>query len=220
MVAAASVIRGSKVSTRNYLSQGFTLAVALHIGLLVIQPDISGLTKDRHLGLSISIQLEKRDLENKPAKALNPEPKPQTSKRAKPRAFPEHVILAKPSEGDSERERKPRIELSTRGATFKRFIQSETDRNIDSEQNKLSEFSASFEAHFATPETALEINYRDFQGRLGGGQYKVHKDGKVTCVLNMVPLSFDDHIYGAGGGAKDCTPIKKFDLNLRKNTRE
>ena len=91
---------------------------------------------------------------------------------------------------------------------------------IDFKQNKLSEFSATFKAYFDPPETTIETNYRDFQGVLGGGQYKVYKNGKVTCVLSMVPLSFDDHVYGAGGGARDCTPKKKFDLNLRKNTRE
>ena len=220
MVAAVSFITVSKASSRDNLLQGFALAVALHIGLLVIQPGFSGLTKDRHPRLSISIQLEKRELENKLAKGLNPEPKTQTSKRAKTSVFPEDVILAKASVEDSGPERKPRIELSTSGVTFKRFMQSETDRNIDFKQNKLSDFSATFDAYFAAPETAPEINYRDFQGRLGGGQYKVHKDGKVTCVLKMMPLSFDDHVYGAGAGSKDCTPIKKFDLNVPKNTRE
>ncbi|MFT5136205.1 MAG: hypothetical protein ACI9XU_000165 [Arenicella sp.] len=124
------------------------------------------------------------------------------------------------SSDDDGRDLNPTIVLSTNSVTFKGFLQSETNRNIDLKPNTLSEFSATFKAYFVPPETTPEINYRDHQGALGGGQYKVHKNGKVTCVLNMVLPSFDDHVYGAGGGARDCTPKNKFDLNLSKNTRE
>lgn len=208
------------MSSQKSLLQGLALAVALHIALLAIQGSFFGFGNDRLPKLSVSIQLQTINIDKEPANTLEPDPQRQIVEQPETLDFPEKIILAKASDDDSGRERKPAIQLSASSDNFRRFLQSETDRNIDSKQNKLSEFSANFEPYFDAPETAPETSYRDFQGALGGGQYKVTKNGRVTCVLKMVPLSFDDHIYGAGGGTKDCTPKKKFDLNLRKNTRE
>jgi hypothetical protein len=210
MVPKYSLIEGFKANSQSFLLQGFALAVALHISLLVITPNVFGFNKDRLPSLVLSIQLQKTNIQNTPADTFEPEPQRETTKQPEKLDFQEQMIVAQASPTDSGRELEPTLQLSTNSATFKRFLQAETVRNIDSKPNILSEFTATFKTYFDAPETTPETNYRDSQGALGGGQYKVYKNGKVTCVLNMVPLSFDDHVYGAGGGARDCTPRKNL----------
>lgn len=212
MVGAGSLIESPKAGFQNFLLQGLALAVALHIALLAIQLRFSAPSNNSFRPLSVSIQLQETKTENIPDDVRPAEPQIID---VRPR-----IIVAEATTEDPKPELKPRVQISTSDENLKRFLRSETDRNINNEENKLSEFSATFEPYYQAPEIVPEISYQDSQGYLGGGQYKVHKNGKVTCVLNMVPLSFDDHVYGAGGGAKDCTPKKKFDLNLRKSTRD
>jgi hypothetical protein len=220
MLAKGSLIEGFKASSQSFLLQGFALAAALHISLLVITPIFFGFNKDRLPSLVLSIQLQKTNIQNTPTDIFESKAKPEPTKQPEKLDLRDQIKAAQASSDNDGRELKPTIQLSTNSATFKRFLQSETNRKIDSETNTLSEFSATFKTYFDTPKATPVINYRDFQGALGGGQYKVYKDGKVTCVLNMVPLSLDDHVYGAGGGTRDCTPPKKLNLNLRKNTQE
>jgi hypothetical protein len=220
MVAEGSLIESFKASSQNFLLQGFALAVALHFSLLVITPMFSGLNNGRLPSLVLSIQLQKINIQPPRADTTESKPKPETTKQPAKLEFPEQVMVAQAGSDNYGRQLKPTIQLSSNSATFKGVLQSQTDRNIDLKPTTLSEFSATFKAYFDPPETTPETNYRDFQGALGGGHYKGYKNGKVTCVLKMVALSFDDHVYGAGGGTRDCTPKKKFDLNLRKNTRE
>jgi hypothetical protein len=220
MVAEGSLIESVKASSQNSLFQGFALAVALQISLFVITSKFFGFSNERLLSAGLSIQLHKINIQNTPTNTAEPESQRVTLKPTEKLGFSEQIMAPQASSDNDGREAKPTIQLSTNSVTFQGFLEPETDRNIDSKQNALSEFSATFKVYFDPPETTIETNYRDFQGALGGGQYKVYKNGKVTCLLNIVPLSFDDHVYGAGGGARDCTPKKKFDLNLRKNTRE
>lgn len=213
MKGVVTLRKSSKVSSQHYLLQGLAFAIVLHLALLAIQPSFLELSTEILPPLNVSIQLETTE-----ATQINPVARKQNLQEnidLEPR-----IITTKAKVDDSELTLKPRIEISTSGESFQRFLQSETEHNIKALDNKLSEFSTTFKPYFEPPISTPDIAYREFQGALGGGQYKVYKNGKVTCELNMVPLSFDDHVYGAGGGTKDCTPKKKFDLTLRENTRD
>lgn len=220
MDRASSIIACAKASLHNSLLQGLALAVAMHMALLSPQLKFTELSKHSAAPVSLSIQLEKIEIDNKPPDLIEQEQQKETPRQVNGIDLGPKVMVAEVPVDDPKPEHKPRIHISTSAESFKYFLQSETNRNVKPKQDKLSEFAATFPAYFEATEITPETSYRDFQGVLGGGQYKVYKNGKVTCVLNMVPLSFDDHVYGAGGGTKDCTPKAKFDLNLRENTNK
>ena len=112
---------------------------------------------------------------------------------------------------------KPPANLSINSKIFARFLRDELERDTQAKPNAAEQFADTFVPYFNAKPVPANTVYA--QGQLGGGQYKVRKNGKVYCVLKLVPLSFDDIV---GGGfpmmSRDCTPPQIFDPKLRQNT--
>jgi hypothetical protein len=122
----------------------------------------------------------------------------------------------KPLPQESPLDEEDQSRITENSLVFRRFLQAEISRDAQTNPNAAKEFSETFTPYFVAPEIAEDTEYS--QGPLGGGQYKIRKNGKVYCVLKMVPLSMDDQEYGFPSSSKDCTLKQKFDPKLRINT--
>lgn len=206
------------------------LAVLAHLVLLSL-PGLSPSDepRERHLAVTLQnevpssapVELQKESTTTPLAREDTQATKPlanQPSIEERPPEQPTEQTISAEQALDDETP-KPTISLSSNSPSLARFLRSELQRDQRAFPNAAQDFADTFEASNVAPEPPTEIAYA--QGPLGGGQYKVHKNGKVYCVLQMVAQSFDDINGNAFPAAsKDCSPAPRFDPKLRINTLE
>ena len=108
-----------------------------------------------------------------------------------------------------------KIQTSLNSKDFVRFIESETENYAEDRPKSVSGFGETFapEEYYKSPEelNPRNPNYRPPAYRT---DYAIESKGKRTCVLKIVNL------LSTGGGDgfvySDCTPEKKFELDLNK----
>jgi hypothetical protein len=189
------------------------LAIIMHLLLLTIpayqepkpntnKPRISITLKD--IEETIEPQVDMEPLKTARVLAANQmvenSPPPQTSK---------------PKQQGRPKDEQDQSTIADNSLLFRQFLQAEIARDAQKNPNAAKEFSDTFALDFVVPEPVSDTEYD--QGPLGGGQYKVRKNGKIYCVLKVVPLTIDDQAYAFPPTSKDCTPKQKFDPKLRKN---
>ena len=92
------------------------------------------------------------------------------------------------------------------GSLMNQFIEAETQRHLESNPHALDTFSSSF----VRPAPVEHKDMKRETGPLGGGLYKVRKNGVECHSLKMTPQSFDDiNRFGTittSGQCKDLSP--------------
>lgn len=96
--------------------------------------------------------------------------------------------------------------------SFRRWLEHDTRQYIENNPGVLQDFAATFKAVPAEQEP--DIKYE--QGPLGGGNYKVRRNGMTCEQLVMVPMSFDDHLSGTISTAGNCVPNNPIKLDLER----
>jgi hypothetical protein len=121
-----------------------------------------------------------------------------------------------PTEHENLTDQQEQTRITENSLVFRQFMQAEILRDSRKNPNAAKTFSETFVPDFVAQERVDDTEYA--QGPLGGGQYKVRKNGKIYCVLKMVPLTLDDQMHAFPAISKDCTPKKVFDPKLRETT--
>lgn len=203
------------VTARKNKAIAFVLALLSHASFLLLNIDVKPSRESgRADSQGIRIQLVDEIIKKKLPQPLNQEASvsdnhqttPSDQDRSQSQTPETRISVIAPDEKQAP--------ISVESDAFKQFIRSELQREEHQSPSALEHFSKSFKPYFEPPKVKPAIDYA--QGPLGGGQYKVYKKGKVYCVLQMVPLSFDEmNGYGFIGASQDCSPQQKFDLNLK-----
>lgn len=95
--------------------------------------------------------------------------------------------------------------ISINSDAFKSFVEQETQRAI----NQGSKEAGAFEQSFIAPTEPVKQEFSRGTAALGGGIYKVSRNGQTCQTLVMVPQSFDDFNNGTISTSGECEPNKK-----------
>ncbi len=110
---------------------------------------------------------------------------------------------------------KVRIQTSISGDLLKKFVQSETRRYQKKNPASVSQFSNTFIKTVEKVEE-IELDSREARAYIRGTSNFATQDkhGNRTCYGKIE--NFQDITAGPSYVANDCTPLKKFELNLNK----
>jgi len=127
--------------------------------------------------------------------------------------LPTDIIVAQPAEASDQTSTK--LQLSINSKEFRRFIESETERNANEAGKSIADFNQTFEtAPLEGYAEELSPYHSDSIPKGGNNDFAVAKDGRVRCFVRTLNLL--DGTAGANFVSKDCTPKKKFDLKLNQ----
>ena len=167
-----------------------------------------------------SIEEPISSVEPEPVEEPQPNREPQPIKEPQPTITkPTHTpviasdILVDTRQSKNSQE-KPNIQVSTQSESFKKWLALETDSFANKNSESVGKFNQSFKAR-SVYQSPKELS--PFQGNpsFGGStDYVTEYKGKRTCHLEIINL------LDASGSptfiTKDCTPPKKFELNLKQ----
>ena len=157
-----------------------------------------------------------------PISSVEPEPveEPQPNREPQPTITkPPHTpviasdILVDTRQSKNSQE-KPNIQVSTQSESFKKWLALETDSFANKNSESVGKFNQSFKA---SPAYQSPEELSPFQGNpsFGGStDYVTEYKGKRTChleIINLLDVSGSPTFI-----TKDCTPPKKFELNLKQ----
>lgn len=197
-----------RVNTSKYLKGALVGAVVAHVLLLALKLNFESSAPLATPTLSIKLLVEEPPTKQSEIKPLS---KPKQTEQARELPSPPLPPLQKVIT-TSEKEPEAHTTIRLNSQNIRAFVKQEVHRYQQENPTAMEDFSETFEP--VVVEVPADTNYRDLQGPMAGGNYKVRRNGKVYCVLHFVPLSFDDYVNGGSyGGAMDCTPKKKFELN-------
>jgi len=220
-IGAASLIR------RQPWLMAFIAACSVHL-LVFTQLGLFGgaLTRtpviEKELSVTLNqepsiLETEKEDLTaieqqviEPPKELKTPIPQAETIIEATPTRITTDLIVTKPSSQVSDK-----LQLSLDSKAFRRFLKSETERNSKEAGESIANFKQTFEAA-PRQEYAEELSpyHADSIQKGGNNDFALAQDGRVTCAvrtLNMLDVTASsNYVY------KDCTPEKKFELNLNQ----
>ncbi len=189
-----------------------TLAVLAHSSLLLITLDDYDLTQIENQTLSISLVKE----DPKPP----PEPKQAQTEKLQINPVQIEEVTAAQQDDDLVDEAKTRIQTSLMSNAFKSFVQRETDNYRNANPDSVEEFSTTFDETITNYENIpLQTKRGLAQARATGVFMIQNKNGGRTCGASVPQLlSGSGHDDGSTEMflGKDCTPEKKFELNLNK----
>lgn len=188
------------------------MAALAHIAVLAVKFSYQQVASSTESIISVQLisepEEDKEEIETaKPVHSTKPKPNQET-----PLPIPRDIIVAKPS---TETAAEPKLKLQTNSDQFKRFLQQETDNyRVDNPQT-VTEFSQTFEQSIIE-DTSMVNDTPEARAQLRGiGVFaKQDKQGNRTCygqIFNMLDVSAAPSYVG-----KDCTPEKKFELNMNK----
>lgn len=204
-------------------------AVVLHLALLLIQFSFELQTLDADNELSITLLNEQPVEKLETPKPRKQEPKKQEPKKQEldkpstnprssiqPRPAPtiDNVIVAQPSDQKNEQP-KVSLNLSTNSDQFKKFLRNETDSYTSANPESLESFEQTFTpSTTAVTEVSPSSKSSQRQMRRTGVGMSQDKNGKRTCFAQIPGLNSDFETPQLL--SKDCTPPKKFNLDLDK----
>ena len=219
---------------RYSLSLAFCLALLLHIVLLsrtwLASSDILAIA-EKPLSVSLIKEPEKADLvpellldevrqevKERPIPESNPEIKIEEQQASKPdeELVPsaEVIINQSTSEETESNTEITQIQTSLNSRSFSRFIESETKAYVEKAPESVNRFDKTFapqEYDQAIEELSPLSPKYTTPSRT---DYAYEHNGKRTCVLRVVNaldiIEGDYFVYG------DCSPDKKFELDLNK----
>ena len=147
----------------------------------------------------------KEDLETPPTKPLN-----EKTINEKPK-LQEDMVVAKPS---TQSEPTVKVEATVTSTSFKAWLEHDTQTFTSSNPGALDKFDKTFspEPIYTSPPELSPDNPQSRPAR--STTFKVEKNGRRTCmarIINMLDVSAQDSFT-----AKDCTPPKKFELDMKK----
>ena len=94
----------------------------------------------------------------------------------------------------------------------------ETKQYLDNNKGIISNFAKTFVPKLI--EKLPDLKYEDSQAALGGGIYKIRKNG-VTCeALTFVPMTFDDYTQGTISTSGKCRETPKIKLELSRGKKD
>ena len=94
---------------------------------------------------------------------------------------------------------------------FKQLIIKQTRNHINNNPGSLEDFADSFKIPLSEELPDLE----KVISPVGSGLYDTVRNGKVTCNLQVVMPFQNDFAPASINTSRDCTPRKKFDLNIK-----
>ena len=117
---------------------------------------------------------------------------------------------------DPKEKQKTDSEVLSLQESLNQWLSDERGRTSTQDSKTFDRFKKSFAA--PSIEEEPELLYEDGQqGALGGGIYKIRKNG-VTCEqLNMVPMTMDDHLYGTISIIDNCSEEEKIKVKVGKS---
>ena len=191
----------------------FCLAALLHITLLLGLSFNATHTKvsNEEPRLTIHIRQPLKQLQQEKESAPVVQTSPEFEKPLLEQPLPK--VKPKNDAFTTQVESEVIIYQSPNSKEFKQWLRKESENYVNNNTQSSGDFLATFDPVLPPPIDA-DTEYQTTP--MVGGQYKVRRKGKVICTLKMVPQSFDDFVDGApSGGVADCTPKKKFTLNLK-----
>ena len=193
-------------------------AVALHLLLLGIHLSVDVPLSKGKPELSITLLNEQPTQEPSPPEPIAPpsddsfvEP-PSPAKTANDQV--ENIIVVEPSESAPPPER-PRVQININSDDFKQFLRNETDEYQRSNPAAIGDFNQTFEP---IDDDATVVSARSKQAqaqiRQNGVGMSQDKNGRRTCYAQIPNIA--DSNAPPSTLSKDCTPPKKFILDLDK----
>ena len=106
------------------------------------------------------------------------------------------------------------IQTSLNSRSFSRFIESETKNYAEEAPESVSKFDKTFapQQYYKSPEELNPLSPK--YTKPTRTDYAIERNGKRTCLLRIVNML--DITKGDSFVAQDCTPEKKFELDLNK----
>lgn len=199
----------NRIYSRKYaLLIAFVCAIVFHAGIALLKFDITPVTQTTQ-DQSISIWFQPPNdppiEETQPPVEIteNKTPQEPIELTEKPE---QKTIIANNNQID------PQVTITTitNSAEFKQWIKQETEQYIERNPYTLDEFTQSFE--LPTIETKPQIK-KDISP-LKTGDYATVVNGKVTCHIQTILPFQNDFSSNIIHTSKDCTPKKKFTLNI------
>lgn len=202
--------------SKKYAWLALACAIGVHVLLFTIHiatdiPTLKTPNEIRITFLNEKVEEEKpvEEVEQQPNKQLKPLP-PEQPSIVKPITS---IIVAQPDETESEQS-STKVVVNTNSDEFNKFLNNETDSFRNANPKSLGEFSQTFE------EPRREFNEVTMVGKEAEAQIRQmgvgmsqDKNGNRTCYTQTLDL------LGNGSPkllSKDCTPPKKFILDLDK----
>lgn len=138
----------------------------------------------------------------------NIEPAEPTVEKPQP---PQDILVV---EQNKQPEPRTKIETSVSSTSFRAWLETETQTFTTTNPESVAKFDDTFspEPIYISPRELSPYNPKSVPR--GSTTFKTELNGKVTCkakILDMLDVS-----AGPSFTAKDCTPPKKFELNLAK----
>ena len=102
--------------------------------------------------------------------------------------------------------------ININSAEFKQWIHKETENHINKNPNSIEDFADTFTLPTIEKKVVREKSISSIESNL----YETTRNGKVTCHLQaMLPFQ-NDFAPNAINTSRDCTPKKKFELDIRQ----
>jgi len=187
-------------------------ATALHLLLLQIQISIE--TQPARERFEIDIRLVSEQPEDvTPEKEIVEQSMEQVEplSRIRPK---KNIIVAKPSTDDSK-QAKVSVDVSINGDEFKKFLRNETDSFRNANPKTLESFNQTFgRPKRDDTKVSGQTNGARTQALKNGVGQSIDENGRHTCYA-LIP-NITDPFGPPSSVSKDCTPPKKFILDLDK----
>lgn len=204
-------------SSKREMCAALVLAVVVHGLLLLIRFSYQPMTQVENQVLTVNFQSEQQTAPNlvtdeqqaEDPQVVDPKPKQAPAKAT--------IVL---QAADDSKEPTIAIQTSINSNAFKRLIQQETDDYREANPSSVSEFSKTFDEVTREVEEIPLMNKEGLAEAARTGVFMSQdKHGNRRCFASASKLlSGGGHAESLAGVmlGKDCTPKKKFELNLNK----
>lgn len=202
---------GGGTSLRN-LAIATLLAALLHIALLAMSFSPTKQTSFSHRTLLVSLAQNREPPQKTPPEELISPQLPSTL----PNALPEDILVTAPTPTNSVQEPKIKLQTSLDHRSIQKFVDQETELYRQENPESVNIFSQTFEPSGSATNNVLGTDSVHERAEIRGiGVFATQdKTGNRTCYAETLDLL--DPAASSSSVGKDCTPKKKFDLQINK----